>query len=136
VKTSATPLVLDSWPVLAMFDDQPGAASAEREIKSALDTRRRTAISVVNAGEIWYAFLKRRTPADAERALERLSKMGVELVAVDWSIAKQAAEYKARGGISYADCFAAALARQTGGQLLTGDREFRVVEDEVDIIWI
>jgi len=129
-------LVLDSWPLLAMFEDQPGAANAEREIDRALGAGRRIAISVVNAGEIWYAFLRRRTRHDAERALGRLDEMGVELIKVDWGIARQAAEYKARGGISYADCFAAATARRIGGQILTGDREFEAVEDDVDIIWI
>jgi ribonuclease VapC len=133
---SRRPLVLDSWPVLAVFADQRGAARAEQVIEGALRARRRAVISVVNAGEIWYALLKRRTREDAERALERLYKMRVELVPVDWMIARQAAEYKARGGISYADCFAAALAKRVGGKLLTGDREFEVVEDEVEIIWI
>lgn len=133
---SAPPLVLDSWPVLALFDDPQKAVRAEHEITRALDSKRRTVISVVNAGEIWYAFLRRRTRDDAEQALERLSKMGLELVGIDWAIARQAAEYKARGGISYADCFGAALARRIGGQVLTGDPEFAVVEDEVDIIWI
>lgn len=131
-----TSLVLDSWPLLAMLEDQPGAASAEREIERALGTGCRTAISVVNAGEIWYAFLRRRSRHDAERALGRLVEMGVELIPVDWDIARQAAEYKARGGISYADCFAAALTKRLDGQILTGDREFEVVQDEVDIIWV
>jgi predicted nucleic acid-binding protein len=132
----ARPLVLDSWPVLAVFDDEPAAARSEIEIKEALGAARRTVISVVNAGEIWYALLRKRSRADAERAIELLSKMGIELVPVDWAIARQAAEYKARGGISYADCFAAATARRIDGQVLTGDREFEVVEDGVDIIWV
>lgn len=133
---SARPLVLDSWPVLAVLANQQGAARAEQVIGSALSEKRRAVISVVNAGEIWYAIVRRKSRDDAERALERLSKMRIELVPVDWAIAKQAAEYKARGSISYADCFAAALARRIGGQLLTGDREFEVVADEVDIIWV
>ena len=133
---SSPPLVLDSWPVLAVLANQQGAAKAERVIGSALREKRRAVISVVNAGEIWYAIVRRKSRDDAERALERLTTIRVELVPADWAIARQAAEYKARGGISYADCFAAATARQLGGQVLTGDREFEVVEDEVGIIWI
>jgi ribonuclease VapC len=133
---STPPLVLDSWPVLTVFADQQGADRAEKALESALRSKRRTVISVVNAGEIWYAIARRKSHADAERALELISMIGVELLPVDWAIARQAAEYKARGGISYADCFAAALAKRTGGQILTGDREFEVVEDDVEIIWI
>ena len=133
---SAPPLVLDSWPVLAVLANQQGAAKAEQVLGSALREKRRVVISVVNAGEIWYAIVRRKSRDAAEGALERLYTMRVELVPVDWTIARQAAEYKARGGISYADCFAAALAKCVGGEILTGDREFEVVEDDADIIWI
>jgi len=38
--------------------------------------------------------------------------------------------------MSYADCFAAALARQRKAELVTGDKEFREVEKEVKILWV
>ncbi|MBP9665121.1 MAG: PIN domain-containing protein [Pyrinomonadaceae bacterium] len=47
-----------------------------------------------------------------------------------------AAGYKAGGGISYADCFAAALAKQTNATLITGDREFKKLESEITIEWL
>jgi predicted nucleic acid-binding protein len=47
-----------------------------------------------------------------------------------------AGELKARGGISYADCFAAALAIEKNAPLLTGDREFEQVADKVRIVWL
>ena len=48
----------------------------------------------------------------------------------------QAARYKAFHRISYADAFAAALARIRQAHLVTGDREFKHVEREVKITWI
>lgn len=38
--------------------------------------------------------------------------------------------------MSYADCFAAALARKRQAELVTGDPEFREVEDEIKVVWI
>jgi predicted nucleic acid-binding protein len=38
--------------------------------------------------------------------------------------------------MSYADCFAAALAKFHNGVLVTGDDEFRQIEKEISIDWI
>ena len=49
---------------------------------------------------------------------------------------RQAAEYKAKGRVSYADCFAAALAKLHRAELVTGDEELRQLEKEVTIRWV
>jgi predicted nucleic acid-binding protein len=38
--------------------------------------------------------------------------------------------------MSYADCFAAALAKLRKAELVTGDEEFKQVEGEIKIRWI
>jgi predicted nucleic acid-binding protein len=38
--------------------------------------------------------------------------------------------------MSYADCFAAALARVNNSELITGDPEFREVEKEIKVVWL
>jgi predicted nucleic acid-binding protein len=38
--------------------------------------------------------------------------------------------------MSYADCFAAALAKLTSGTLVTGDEEFRPLSAELTIHWL
>jgi predicted nucleic acid-binding protein len=38
--------------------------------------------------------------------------------------------------MSYADCFAAALAKLKKAELVTGDKEFRQVEGELKILWL
>jgi len=38
--------------------------------------------------------------------------------------------------MSFADCFAAALAKQNKAHLVTGDREFKQVEGEIAISWL
>jgi ribonuclease VapC len=48
----------------------------------------------------------------------------------------EAAHLKARYPISYADAFAAALAKRNGAHLMTGDPEFKAVEPEVAIHWL
>jgi predicted nucleic acid-binding protein len=38
--------------------------------------------------------------------------------------------------MSYADCFAAALAKDRKCELATGDKEFKQVEGEIGICWL
>jgi predicted nucleic acid-binding protein len=51
-------------------------------------------------------------------------------------LAKQAALFKASKRMSYTDCFAAALAKLRKVELVTGDEDFKQVEEEVKILWI
>ena len=48
----------------------------------------------------------------------------------------QAAELKARFAMSYADTFAVASAMEHNATLVTGDPEFRQVEQLIKILWI
>ena len=55
----------------------------------------------------------------------------------DLTLARQAAIFKATKKMSYADCFAAALAKIKNAELVTGDPEFKVVESELKKIrWL
>jgi predicted nucleic acid-binding protein len=38
--------------------------------------------------------------------------------------------------MSYADCFAAALAKERKAEVVTGDPEFKQIEPEVKVHWI
>lgn len=49
---------------------------------------------------------------------------------------KQAAIYKATKKMSYADCFAAALAKIRKIELVTGDPEFKELQNEIKIFWL
>jgi len=57
-------------------------------------------------------------------------------VDADLSLAKQAAIYKATNKMSYADAFAAALAKIKNAELVTGDSEFKPLEKEIKIGWL
>jgi predicted nucleic acid-binding protein len=48
----------------------------------------------------------------------------------DLELIRQAAIFKATKKMSYADCFAAALAKTRSAELVTPDSEFKVVEAE------
>jgi predicted nucleic acid-binding protein len=62
--------------------------------------------------------------------------MPIELVEADLQLARQAAIYKATNKMSYADAFAAALAKIKNAELATGDPEFKPLEKEIKINWL
>ena len=55
-----------------------------------------------------------------------------------WERVRAAAELKALGGLSYADCFAASLAQELDATLVTGDPEFAGLEKEglIRVLWL
>lgn len=128
--------VLDSWAVIAFFEDQRGGERVAKLFMESRDTGTPLLMSVVNAGEVWYSLARGYSEAVADAKIAELLSLGVEVVEADWETTRQAAVYKAKGNIAYADCFAAALARQRKAALVTGDAEFKQVEREVKILWL
>lgn len=68
--------------------------------------------------------------------MRELKQPGIELVDADWDIAHDAGRFKAKHRMSFADCFAAALAKQKKAHLVTGDKEFKQVEPDLSVIWL
>ena len=79
---------------------------------------------------------RRLSEHEANESVAELKRLGVELVEVDWDHAQAAARLKAKHRMSYADCFAAALAKRSKADLVTGDPGFKQVESDIRIMWL
>jgi ribonuclease VapC len=128
--------VLDSWALIAFFEDEPAAEAVEKLLEQANAERHKLLISVVNWGEIYYNTMREVSEAAAEQKLKEIATMPIEVVGVDLHLTKQAAIYKATKKMSYADCFGAALAKIRNAEFVTGDPEFKEVEKEIKINWL
>lgn len=129
-------IVLDSWAVLAYLEDEAPAETVGNVISDAHDDEVPVFMSVLNVGEVWYIIAREASSPDADRSVTQLRQLGVVFVEADWPLTGEAAKYKAKHRMSYADCFAAALTRQKNAVLLTGDPEFKAVERQIDIHWL
>ncbi len=129
-------LVLDSWSVLAYLEDEPAGQQVADIIANAHEDGIPLMITVVNAGEIWYITARETSEEEADRTVSELTQLGVAFVDAGWKLAREAARFKAKGKMSFADCFAAALAKENKADLVTGDPEFKQVEDEVRVAWL
>jgi predicted nucleic acid-binding protein len=129
-------VVLDSWAIIAYLEDEASAERVANIIADAHDEDIPLLVSVVNAGEVWYIVARESSPADADASIKQLHDLGIEFVDADWNLAKEAGYFKSRNKMSFADCFAAALAKQRKAHLATGDPEFKQVENEIAINWL
>jgi predicted nucleic acid-binding protein len=129
-------IVLDSWAIMAYLEDEPAAERIADIIADANEDNTPLLMTVVNFGEVWYIIAREASESDAERSIVEIKHLGVEIVDADWSLAREAAGFKSKHKMSYADCFAAALAKQKKAPLVTGDHEFKQLESQIEIIWL
>ena len=128
--------VLDAYALMAFFEDEPGADQVRSLLLKAEDSQIKLLMSVINLGEVWYAIALASNPETADRYVNEIQGMSIEIVEADWSLTRQAALFKAAGKIAYADCFAAALAKTRKAELITGDKEFKALEGEIKLVWM
>lgn len=128
--------VLDSYSIIAYLDNGAGADAVSDLIKQARDREKPLLLSIVNWGEVYYVACRAAGRAAAERAIQTLDTLPIEIVNADRDLTRLAAEFKATRKMSYADCFAAALAKSNKAELVTGDKEFKGVESEIKIQWL
>jgi len=130
--------VLDSWALIAFFEDEPAADDVEKLLQQAADEKHKLLMSVVNWGEVYYSTMRAVSQEAAEQTAQEIAALPIDIIGVsdDLALAKQAAIFKATHKMSYADCFAAALAKLKNAELVTGEPEFKAVEKEIKINWL
>lgn len=128
--------VMDSFAMIAFFEDEPGADKVELILKSLMNRKAKAYMSVINWGEIYYNTLREQRLEIAEKVIKQLKQYPIELVDADQKLTYEAAKLKARYKIAYADCFAAALSHRLNAVLVTGDPEFKKFGDEYSIQWL
>ena len=127
--------VLDAQPVVGFFKKEAAHGVIGELFAKAQAGSVHLRMTSVNTGEVIYAVERQLGAAAGHLALATVQDRA-DIVVADLELAVRAAWFKLRGHISYADCFAAALAHRDGIPLITGDPEFERVEDVVRIAWV
>lgn len=127
---------LDSYSLIAYIEGEAGKETMIEVFRSARDSGKALYLSVVNWGEVYYITLREAGRERAEEVAHLISTLPIQIVDADLDLAKQAALFKGTKKMSYADSFAAALAKERKAELVTGDKEFKQVEGEVKVLWL
>lgn len=134
--TDSSIFVLDSYAVLAFLQDEPAASRIEKLLETASKQKTRLLFSIINLGELLYITERRGGIVKAQDTLALLQQLAIEIVPADEQLVFAAAHIKANHPLSYADAFVVAVALQEDATILTGDPEFQVVEDLVNVEWL
>jgi uncharacterized protein len=126
-------IVLDSWSVLAFIGGESKGKEAMELLAGVVENGGLIIMSVVNVGEVWYTVARRVSVEAADEDVESLLKLGVHFINADWGLTRIAAAFKSRYRMSYADAYAAALAKDRSAMLVTGDPEFKPIANEVKV---
>lgn len=128
--------VIDAHALLVFLEKDPGFEKVESFFITAVEKDNYLLMASVNFGEVYYIVL-RECGEEKANEIERIIKtLPIEIVDVDIELAKEAGRFKALHKLSYADCFAGALAKLHKGEVITGDKEFKALEKEIKISWI
>ena len=128
--------VLDTWAVIAYLEDEPSGEKVEDLIATAHEEQIPIYMSVVNVGEVWYTVAREVSEEEANASVKVLSDLRIQFENADWEITQEAARFKSQHKMSYADAFAAALAKIKKADLITGDNEFKPLDGEIRISWV
>lgn len=94
-------------------------------------------INEINLGEVFYILARERGAEKAEYFMNTiLPSLAIRRIPNSFEDILEAARIKAGHSLSYADCFAVATARREDAPIVTGDPEFRKVENIVKIDWL
>ncbi len=128
--------VLDSYAVLAFLFHESGSERITDLFEKAAQADQDVLIAAPNWAEVRYMVERKVGAARWRGTRHRLLGLPLGIISADLSLAELAGEIKATKRMSLADCFAAALAKQRKADLYTGDREFRAVETDIEIVWL
>lgn len=128
--------VLDSYALIAHFEDEAGGEKVRSILKSAREGQTKLYLSIINFGEIYYNTLRERGIEKANETKLIIEQLPVMIIDADKTLTIEAAKLKALYPVAYADCFAAALGLMKNAQVLTGDPEFRKLTKSIKVEWI
>ena len=131
--------VLDSYALIGYLENEHFADRIERLLKQAKKGEASLYLHALHLGEVYYITLRERGSSLADLAYSRIKAFPLNFIdRIDEELLLTAASIKANFPISYADSFAAALAKIKNCVLLSGDPELKLLENQkiIAIEWL
>jgi ribonuclease VapC len=127
--------VLDSYALIGYLENEHFADRIEQLLKQAKKGEASLYLHALHLGEVYYITLREQGTHLADLAYSRIKAFPLTFIdQIDEELLLSAASLKANFPISYADSFAAALAKIKNCTLLSGDPELKTLEKEKVIL--
>ena len=129
--------LLDSFAILVYLNKEKGFQKVRDMLAEAQKSGEFILMNEVNVGEVYYILFRKRGQKQADYFLETiLAALPITIITNTFNDVIDAAKIKAEYPLSFADCFAAALARKHDASIVTGDPEFKKIEHLVTVEWL
>ncbi len=123
-------IVLDAWAMLAMlFKEEPAAAQVSMLFEGPAVSPMDIHMSWINMGEVYYRLAFKRGRSEADSVLSYMLLLPIKLHEPSQKDILNAAIFKSKYRLSYADAFAVALADEIDAIIWTGDPEIIALEE-------
>ncbi|MFC1505012.1 type II toxin-antitoxin system VapC family toxin [Thermodesulfobacteriota bacterium] len=131
--------VLDSYALLGYLQNENFSDRIESALINARIGLDHLYLHAIHLGEAYYIVYRKQGPKIADMAYSRIKAFPITLISrIDEELLLSAARFKAEFPISFADAFAAAMSVIYKCHLLTGDSEFKRLENanRIRIEWL
>jgi ribonuclease VapC len=128
--------LLDSFALLAYLNDEPGGGRVQEVLGFAKTHKCRLVMSLINFGEVLYITERIRGLPSAQIVQALIESLPLDLLEASRDLVLEAAHIKAHHALSYADAFAVASAVREDASILTGDPEYKTVEEIIHVEWL
>ena len=128
--------VLDSYALLSLLFGE----AASVEVKSILHESEKAKNEVFmhwnNVAEVYYIIRRQGSQKKALEAISLVKALPIKFIEFDEVLWLKAAELKGTYPISFCDAFVAAMADLLDATIITGDPEFKKLQDKFPIHWL
>ncbi|MBV6479206.1 MAG: hypothetical protein HGGPFJEG_01967 [Ignavibacteria bacterium] len=128
--------VFDSSALISYFDGEHNAEKVADLLEEINEKGLDAFLCVINLGEIYYHFLRTGGNHISDEIFKLTKTLPIKIIEANVELTLSAGRIKAFNKMSYADCFAAALAESKRAFLVSSDREFKQIENKVKLYWI
>jgi predicted nucleic acid-binding protein len=128
--------VFDASALFAFLGQKSGASRVSELLKEATRGHAAIFMSAVNYGEVYGGILRGHGPERASAAMSAVQSLPIGFVDATPQRAFLAAEVKTKYKLYYIDSFAAALAFEYKGTLVTSDSDFRRLGHSFPVVWL
>ena len=128
--------VLDSYAVLSLLFGEEASHEVKTLLSSAEKGKNEVFMHWNNLAEVYYIIRKRESQKKALEAISLMKALSIQFVEFDEVLWLKAAEIKGSYSVSFCGAFVAATAYLIDATIVTGDPEFKKLQDQFSIHWL
>jgi len=128
--------ILDAGSMLAYLNNENGAETIGEILERGGRKEAKVFITAMDLAEIFHIVLKKEGRDKALKTILLIKNLPVECIGLDESLLMLAGEIRVQFPLSLGDALVAAVAKTRKAKVITGDRDFRGMEKEIECVWI